>query len=83
MAGNLMMSGLPFTVSDNVNRRGGIAYGVISGKTTATDVLGGYFVQGTTTLQFTKLNANNTNWAITDTTSSMQCQFSGWYYTDE
>lgn len=83
MAGNLMLSGLPNTVSNNVNRRGGIAHGVINGKTTAGDTFGGYFVGNTTTIQFTKLNANNTNWVIGDLTSTFQVQFSGWYFTDE
>lgn len=76
MAGNLMMSGLPSVVNPNAHSRGGLIVGYITGKATATDILGGYCGENTQTIIFSKLNANNANWTIADMTSTM-----GFYFT--
>jgi len=72
-----MMSGLPFGVFNSPEFRSGIVHSAINSKNTATDILGASFLPGTSTMEFIKLNANNTKWNVTDMTANMTFYFHG------
>lgn len=79
LAGNVRISGLPFTVRNDTTTRGGISSGFTNGLGVSEIVIGGFFRKNTDEVWLFDTRKANTEVSDTDLAASFDCYFFGSY----